>query len=93
MREPVALSVDDQGRLVLPGSVQDRLRLEPGMTLIVEEGDNGGIRLRPEQPERPHLVDKEGILVVRAPSVSDLDDAMRRERDLRISSLSERAGL
>jgi AbrB family looped-hinge helix DNA binding protein len=92
MTELVELSVDDKGRLVVPGTVQKRLRLAPGMTLIVEEGDNGGIRLRPE-PEQPNLVDKEGILVVRAQPVVDLADVVRRERDLRITSLSERTGL
>ena len=92
MGELVELSVDEKGWIVVPGTVQNRLHLEPGMTLIVEEGDNGRIRLRPE-PELPHLVDKQGILVVQAQPVSDLDDAVRRERDRRITALSERTGL
>jgi AbrB family looped-hinge helix DNA binding protein len=92
MAELVELSVDDKGRLVVPGAIQRRLRLAPGMTLIVEEGDNGGIRLRPE-PEQPNLVDKEGILVVRAQPVADLADVVRDERRLRVTSLSERTGL
>jgi AbrB family looped-hinge helix DNA binding protein len=90
MAEVVELSVDEKGRISIPLALQNRLGLEPGMTLIVEEGDNGGVRLRPN-PERVTLLDKEGILVVRAEPVADLTDVVRRERDLRVVSLLERA--
>lgn len=84
MRESVQLWVDEKGDLWVPAALQDRLRLEPGMTLLVEDGGNGGIRLRPE-PEQPELVDKQGILVVRAEPVADLRDVVRRERELRLA--------
>jgi AbrB family looped-hinge helix DNA binding protein len=88
MTELVELSLDEKGRLVVPGSVQDRLHLQPGMRLIVEEGDDGAIRLRPEA-DGPRLVEKRGILVVQGQPVADLVDALRRARDLRITHLSE----
>jgi bifunctional DNA-binding transcriptional regulator/antitoxin component of YhaV-PrlF toxin-antitoxin module len=92
MNAIVEISVDEKGRLVVPGVIQDRLRLEPGMSLTVEEGDNGGVRLRPE-PQQALLVDRQGILVVVARPVGDLEDALRRGRNLRIASLLERTGL
>ena len=38
----------------------------------------------------PALVDKGGVLVVRAKPLGDLTDAIRQERDRRVSELSQR---
>ena len=89
MAEDVKVSVDENGRIWIPLALQNRLGLEPGMTFIVEEGDNNGVRLRPS-PEQVTLLDKEGILVVRAEPVTDLTDIVRRERNLRTASLLEK---
>jgi len=51
------------GRILIPAAVQSRLGLSPGMSLVVEEGDQGSVRLR-VQSEPPVLVDKAGVLVV-----------------------------
>jgi hypothetical protein len=62
------------------------------MTLVVEEADNRGVRLR-IQPETPLLVNKGGVLVVRAKPLSDMTDITRRERNGRVTDLLQRAGL
>jgi hypothetical protein len=59
------------------------------MILVVEEGDNGGVRLS-VQSEPPTLVDKGGVLVVKAEPLSDLTNITRHERDRRVSDLLER---
>ena len=92
MTELVELAVDEKGRIWIPRTLQTRLGLELGMTLVVEEGDSGGVRLRPG-PELVTLIDKDGILVVRAEPAADLTDVVRHERDLRIASLLERTDL
>jgi len=87
--EDVRVSVDEKGSIWIPVALQNRLGLEPGMTLIVEESDDKGVRLRPS-PEQVTLLDKEGILVVRAEPVTDLTEIVRRERNLRVASLLEK---
>jgi hypothetical protein len=59
------------------------------MTLIVEKGEKDGVRLRP-QSESPELVEKEGVLVVRAEPLGDLANVTRRERDGRAFDLLQR---
>jgi AbrB family looped-hinge helix DNA binding protein len=92
MNGVVEVSVDNQGRIKIPEEVRNRLGLSPGTRLIVEEGERGEICLHfPEAP--PVLVEKEGVLVVRATATGDLKDLVRRERDQRLSDLVERTGL
>jgi AbrB family looped-hinge helix DNA binding protein len=90
MTEMVELSVDEKGHIQIPAALQSRLGLKPGTSLLVEEGENGGIRLRQQLAEAT-LTDKEGILVVQAQPLEDLTSAVRRTRDPRTSALS-RAG-
>jgi AbrB family looped-hinge helix DNA binding protein len=89
---PIEVSLDNLGRILIPPAIRSRLGLSPGMILIVEEGDNGGVKLR-IQSESPVLVDKGGVLVVRAEPLSDLTNITRHERDRRAFDLSQRAGL
>lgn len=88
MTETVQLSVDEKGHIRVPADLQSQLGLKPGTTLFVEEGDNGGVRLRP-QVRPASLIDKEGILVVQAQPLEDLTPAVRRTRGLRIDSILE----
>jgi AbrB family looped-hinge helix DNA binding protein len=55
-------TIDAAGRLVIPKSVRERLRLDPGTRLRVTEQD-GRIVLDPERPE-PRLVERDGFLAV-----------------------------
>ena len=92
MSQIVEVSMDNRGCVRIPDEVRDRLGLSPGMRLIVEEGEKGQICLRiPE--ESPVLVEKEGVLVVRAEGTGDIEDAVRRERGRRLSEIFERTGL
>ena len=92
MGQVVEVSLDDQGRLLIPAAVKNRLGLTPGMTLIVEEVDQDGARLH-IQSEPPKLVDEGGILVVQVKPVEDLSDVVRQERDRRVFDLLQREGL
>jgi bifunctional DNA-binding transcriptional regulator/antitoxin component of YhaV-PrlF toxin-antitoxin module len=86
MNQVVKISLDDMGRILIPAAVQSRLGLSPGLSLVVEEGDQGGVRLC-IQSEPPVLVDKAGVLVVRAEPLSDLTDVTRHERNRRVFDL------
>jgi AbrB family looped-hinge helix DNA binding protein len=77
------VSLDDQGRVLIPATITDRLGLSPGMTLVVEKTDTGDMRLRVES-EPPVLVDKGGVLVAQVESFGDLTGVARRERDRRV---------
>ena len=90
MDQVIKISLDGMGRILIPAAVQSRLGLSPGMSLVVEEVDQEGVRLR-IQSEPPVLIDKAGVLVVRAEPIGDLADATRRERDRRVSELLHRA--
>ena len=90
--DQASVSLDDFGRILIPTAVQHRLGLLPGMSLVVEKGDEGDVRLR-IWSEPPVLVDKAGVLVVQAEPVSDLTNVTRRERDRRVFDLLQRAGL
>jgi AbrB family looped-hinge helix DNA binding protein len=88
MTELVGLSVDEKGHIEIPAALQTRLGLKPGTTLLVEEAENGGVRLRQQLAEAT-LTDKEGILVVQAQPLDDLTSAVRRTRDLRTNAVVE----
>jgi bifunctional DNA-binding transcriptional regulator/antitoxin component of YhaV-PrlF toxin-antitoxin module len=92
MNQVIKISLDGMGHILIPAAVQSRLGLSPGMSLVVEKGDQGGVRLR-IQSEPPILVDKAGVLVVRAEPIGDLANVTRRERDRRVFDLLQRANL
>jgi len=91
MSQVIKVSLDDLGRISIPAAVKRRLGLSPGMNLVVEEGDESSVRLRVET-NPPALVDKAGVLVVKAEPVGDLTNITRRERDRYVSDLLQRAG-
>jgi bifunctional DNA-binding transcriptional regulator/antitoxin component of YhaV-PrlF toxin-antitoxin module len=90
MDQVIEVTLDNQGCIVIPADAEDSLGLTPGMTLVVEKGDKGQMCLR-VQKETPTLVDKLGVLVVRAKATGDLRDAVRHERDRRLSDLLQQA--
>jgi bifunctional DNA-binding transcriptional regulator/antitoxin component of YhaV-PrlF toxin-antitoxin module len=71
MKTSIEVLLDDQGRISIPPPLQNRLGLSPGMSLVVEEEENGELWLR-LQSELPTLVDKQGVLVVRAKAVGEV---------------------
>ncbi len=92
MSRVVEVTLDDRGRIVIPEAVRDQLGLQPGMTLVVETEEKGGVRLRP-QPEQPVLINKDGIWVIQGEILEDLTDVVKRERERRIADLIRQAGL
>jgi bifunctional DNA-binding transcriptional regulator/antitoxin component of YhaV-PrlF toxin-antitoxin module len=89
MGQTIEVSIDNQGGILLPPELKSRLHLSPGMTMIVEENDQERLCLG-VQTESPDLVDKQGIIVVRAESSEDLADVARRERNRRVADLLKR---
>ncbi len=92
MEQGIKVSVDDQGRMVIPPMLQHRLGLSPGATLVVEQGEEGQVYLR-LQTDESRLVDKQGVTVVRAQPLGSLAHVTRFERDRRVSVLVERLQL
>jgi AbrB family looped-hinge helix DNA binding protein len=87
----IQVTLDDQGRIIIPPAIRECLGLSLGMTLVVEEGQEDELCLRIQEGS-PTLVDKQGVLVVRAESLGDLTGATRHERDRRAAELVRRAG-
>jgi len=88
----VQVSLDDVGRIFIPAPIRERLKLSPGMTLIVEKGEKGGVQLRVESKPTT-LIEKDGILVAHVAALGDLANATRNERDRRVFDLLQRVGL
>ncbi len=91
MEQQKTLALDDQGRIVVPETIKERLGLAPGMTLVVEAGDNGEVRLRRE--DEPRLVKEGNIWVVDGEPLEDLVEFTSRERERRHEDLLRRVGL
>lgn len=92
MAQVVQVSLDELGNILLPASLRERLQLAPGMILLVERGEDGGLRLRVQQ-EPTILVEKDGLLVARVAAFSNLSNVTRHERDRRVFDLLQRVGL
>ncbi len=43
MSQVVQISLDDNDAILLPARVREQLHLSPGMTLVVETGEQGGV--------------------------------------------------
>jgi AbrB family looped-hinge helix DNA binding protein len=89
MSEMIQVLLDDQGRIVIPSTFRERLGLSQGMILVVEEGEKDELCLRISK--LPTLVDKQGVLVIRAEPTADLTDITRHEHSRRVSDLVQRA--
>lgn len=91
MAQAIEVTIDNHGGIMLPRELKNRLGLLPGMTMVVEQDDAEGVCLR-VQAESPQLVDKQGIIVIRAESSEDLTNVIRSTRDQRLSELLNRSG-
>ena len=92
MNEVIQVSLDSQGRIVIPSIFRNCLGLSQRMTLAVEKGEKDELCLR-VQEEPPTLVDKQGVLVVKAKPSVDLTNITQQERSRRVSDLVQRVGL
>jgi len=91
MSQRIEVEIDDEGRLILPSPLGQRLGLSPGTTLVVEAGPADATRLR-VQEQGPRLVDKGGVLVVEAENVAGCEDSVRDGREERMAGLTMRFG-
>ena len=90
MSDVIEVELDEANRILISPELQKRLGLSPGMTLVVEEEQNGGVALH-IQPELSMLIDKGGVLVARVELIDDIADVVRQERERRALDLSQRA--
>lgn len=79
MNQPIQLTLDELGHIFIPASQREKLHLTPGMTLVVEECENGDFQLRVASVPTT-LVEKDGMLVARVTALGDLTNATRNER-------------
>ncbi len=92
MDQVIQISLDELGRILIPAPLRERLHLSPGMTLVVERGEQGGVRLL-IQSKPTTLVEKDGVLVARVVSLSNLANVTRHDRDRRVFDLLQRVSL
>ncbi|RMD64854.1 hypothetical protein D6833_03785 [Candidatus Parcubacteria bacterium] len=92
MSQVIQVSLDERGNILIPAPLRERLHLAPGMILVVEKGEHGGVRLR-IQSKPTVLVEKDGFLVARVTAFGNLANVARRERDRRVFDLLQRVGL
>lgn len=92
MIQVIQVSLDELGGILLPAPLRERLQLAAGMTLVVEKGEQGGVRLR-IQSKPTILVEKDGLLVAKVTAFRNLANVTRRERDRRVFDLLQRVGL
>jgi bifunctional DNA-binding transcriptional regulator/antitoxin component of YhaV-PrlF toxin-antitoxin module len=79
MSTTVEVEVDEANRILIPVELQNRLGLQPGMTLVVEEGQSG-VALH-VQSGSALLVDKGGVLVAQVERIGDITDVVHQERE------------
>lgn len=82
------ISIDKAGRVILPKSLREKVRVEPGDDFLVEvEGDR--LTLRPVRQQAP-LGKELGIWVYQGePSDASIPDAIDAEREKRIREFTD----
>ena len=85
----MTLKIDNAGRLVIPKPLRDRMRLDPGADLEVEETAEGLLLRRISQ--RPSLIEQNGILVHigKPPKNFDWERIVEDEREERTREVEE----
>lgn len=85
--DTMTVTIDSAGRLVIPKAIRDRMRLQPGTDLEVEETAEGLVLRRVSG--RPSLVENNGILVhVGKPSKDfDWQRILENEREDRMRDI------
>jgi AbrB family looped-hinge helix DNA binding protein len=81
-----SVTLDRFGRIVIPKTVRNDLGLAPGSALVLEEVEEG-ILLKPLN-EEPEVIEHNGVLVFTGVAEGDLSEAVEKDRDARLRSLS-----
>jgi len=85
MKEKIKTTIDRFGREVIPKKVRDDLGLAPKVELEIEEESNG-IVLHPIL-EDSFIVNKKGVLVVRAKATEPIEHFLDKDRRNRIKHI------
>jgi len=81
-------TVDRFGRIVIPKRVREDLGLRPGTKLEIEAvGEE--VLLKPVH-EKPHVVDREGVLIFTGSASGDLLEAVKEHRRERTGKITQR---
>lgn len=70
--DPVTLTIDKFGRVVIPQRLRDKLGLHPGAKLEVALENDERIVLRQSQ-EDPPLIEKDGVVMIDSPWMGETD--------------------
>ena len=71
--------------------LREQLGLTTGTMLVVEDDEQGDARLNVHTA--PHIVEKNGLLVIAGEPLEDLTDIVQRHREERIQKFIKQAGL
>ena len=77
--------IDKFGRVVIPKRIRNNLGLYPNMELDIIEG-MGSVTIHPK-PEEPFIVNKGGVLVVRAKLTGSVEDFIGKDRRDRVKHI------
>jgi AbrB family looped-hinge helix DNA binding protein len=96
MSDTIQVEIDDQGDIIIPAEIRERLGLKRGMTFVAEGGEQGQLHLRAQQA-LPQVIEEDGVLIVTSPLSPDIEnpellshtlaDAVRQHRERRLASL------
>jgi AbrB family looped-hinge helix DNA binding protein len=81
----VITHIDSLGRVVIPKPIRDHLGLKTGSKLCIEEVRKGIVLKIMDQTS--YVTKKDGIAVYTSPALSDIEDAIKQEREKRIKDL------
>jgi AbrB family looped-hinge helix DNA binding protein len=84
----IETTIDSFGRVLVPKAIRDRLGLEPGSVLEMEDSGTE-IRLKPVR-ESPLLVKKGKVLVYAGKASGKVLEAVKAHREARLKRLSAR---
>ena len=100
MSEAIRVEIDEQGDIIIPAEIRERLGLMQGMTFVAEGGEQGQLHLRAQQA-LPQVVEEDGVLIVTSPLSPDMESsellshdlvhAVREHRERRLASLWQNA--
>jgi AbrB family looped-hinge helix DNA binding protein len=79
--------LDRFGRVIIPKKARDKLGLEPGTVLEVQQ-QGGDVLLKPLQQE-PRLLEKNGVLVFRGKALQDLAESVQSHRRERLKRVAQ----
>ncbi|MDM8531256.1 hypothetical protein QUF63_08785 [Anaerolineales bacterium HSG25] len=87
MTQTLELTLDEQNRLIIPTILEQHWHLKPGMQLVIETDKNGRLYIR-LPVAMPQLVNKEGVFVVQAELVGDIEQVINQDREQRIQTVA-----